>query len=298
MNAIQVCRLCDAPGGHLVSEEVSGAPESRVYRCAECGIVFLHPIMDPAEERTFYERDFPSYMEERHAPGGADPASHFQAHRPEAERRLALVRDILSPGMAALDIGSATGYFLHAVRPYVRSVTGVEPGEEFAAYARTQGITTVSSLAHLPGRSFDLAFLFYVLEHMRDPLDFLTQVRRVIRPGGLLVLEVPNVEDALVSLYDLPAFRRFYYQRAHYYYFSPQTLVALLQRAGYIPKVQPVQRYDLSNHMCWMMTGRPGGKGKFRHVFSDDLERAYAECLKTHWKCDTVLAVAEVPRGV
>jgi SAM-dependent methyltransferase len=284
--------MCGSEGSELIAEEVSGAPDARVYRCRDCDIVYLHPIMSPDEEGKFYEKEFPSYMEARVAPGGADAEAHFRSNLPEAERRTALVRPFLSRDMSVLEVGSATGYFLFALQGYVSAVTGVEPGRTFAEYARGRGIRTMETLNDLKGERFDAILLYYVLEHMRHPVAFLSDLRMSLKPGGRLMLEVPNVHDALLSVYGIPAFGPFYFQKAHYYYFSRKTLKDALLKSGYTPEIYPVQRYDLSNHVHWMMAGRPGGKGKYRHIFSDTLEVAYAEALKGQWVCDTLFAVA------
>lgn len=287
------CRLCGDGRSKVVAEEFDGSEQESVYECLGCGITYLHPIMTAEEETAFYEQDFPAYMEHRNAPGGTEPASQFKANLPEAERRAALVQELLEPRMEVLEIGSSTGFFLHVIRDRVRAVSGVEPHREFAAHAGQLGIRTYASMNEAPEQSFDAIFFYYVLEHMRDPIGFLRRLGALLRPGGRLVLEVPNVTDALISTFDIPRFRRFYWQKAHYYYYSRDTLADLMRRSGYAAEIRPVQRYDLSNHMHWMMTGRPGGKGKYNHIFTRAVNDAYAECLKQHWICDTLFAVAQ-----
>ena len=295
MDQPPVCRLCGSQKAERVSEEVSDAPEARIYRCEACDMVYLHPIMSVDEENTFYEQEFPTYMEARNAPGGADAEAHFRSNLPEADRRTALVRPLLSSEMSVLEIGSATGYFLSTLQGYVASVKGVEPGKSFADHARSRGIQTVAALKDLEDERFDVILLYYVLEHIRNPVAFLSDLRPYLKPGGRLMLEVPNVDDVLLSAYDIPTFAPFYFQKAHYYNFSRKTLENVLAKSGYSPQVFPAQRYDLSNHMHWMMAGRPGGKGKYVHIFSESLEASYAETLKNNWVCDTLFAVATAP---
>ncbi len=286
-----VCRICDSPESVIVSEEVSGAPEAKVFQCAACDIVYLHPIMGADEESDFYEQDFPPYMEARSAPGGTDAASNFISNLPEAERRIKFIRPHLDEAMSILEIGSSTGHFLFSLQGYVDSVTGVEPGRAFADYARCRGIRTFEKLGDIQNEQFDVILLYYVLEHMRDPVDCLSEIRRYLKPDGKLLLEVPNVEDVLFSTYDIPSFGPFYFQKAHYYNFSRKTLEAVMEKSGYKPQILPEQRYDLSNHLHWMMARRPGGKGKYSEIFSGTLESAYAETLKNHWLCDTLFGV-------
>jgi SAM-dependent methyltransferase len=289
-----VCRLCGSTRSELVSRAVSGAPESAVYRCLDCSLVYLFPIMTDIEEAAFYRAEFEEYMQSRAGAGWQSPAAHYHAKQPEGERRLPLARPHLRPADDLLEIGSSTGYFLDDLRGYVRSVAGVEPSQAYRHFSAARGIDTVADLAELGQRTFDVIALYYVLEHLRDPIGYLSDLRARLNPGGRLLVEVPNVDDALLTAYTIPGFPPFYWQKAHYFNFSQRTLCDVLSRAGYSAQVVPVQRYDLSNHMVWMMEGRPGGTGRFKYLFRPEVETAYAEALKAQWVCDTIFAVATI----
>ena len=286
------CRLCRSRESTLVSRTVSEAPESAVYECSGCGIVYVFPIMSEEEEAAFYARQFEEYMARRSGPGWKSPDAHFASYGSEAQRRLPLVMPHLSSTDAVLEIGSSTGYFLDALRPHVASVTGVEPGEAYRQYASSRGIETLETLSQLNGRRFDVIALYYVVEHLRDPIGYAAGLRERLNQGGRLLIEVPNVQDALLSLYKLPAFASFYWQRAHYQNFSSVTLARVLERAGYRVRAFPVQRYDLSNHMVWMSEGKPGGHGRFASVLGPEVDAAYRRSLMNRWICDTVFVVA------
>ena len=109
---------------------------------------------------------------------------------------------------------------------------------------------------------------------------------------GKLVVEVPNVDDALVSVYRVPAYVRFYYQKAHLYYFSRETLANTFALAGLEGSIEGVQRYDLSNHLRWMLTGEPGGQGYYDELLSPAVREAYADALIQSGHSDTLWGVA------
>lgn len=288
------CRLCGSTDADVVGREISEAPDACEYKCRGCGLVYLFPIMTEAEEAAFYRAEFERYMEGRSGPGWKNPAMHFRSYQAEGERRLPLVRPFLKPEDEALEVGSSTGYFLDDVRGYVGAVTGVEPSAAYREFANRRGIETLASLDELGGRRFNVIFLYYVLEHLRDPVGYVAGLRARLKAGGRLLIEVPNVDDVLLGPYNIPRFGPFYWQKAHYHNFSQQTLRIVLERAGYAAQLIPTQRYDLSNHMIWMMEGKPGGMGRFKDLFTPALETAYAEALRAQWKCDTIFAVAEV----
>jgi SAM-dependent methyltransferase len=289
---VMPCRICGARERTLVSREVSEAPESAVYRCGGCDLVYLDPIMSEADEAAFYLEQFERYMEGRSGAGWKSPEAHFQSYQSEATRRLPLVEPYVRAADRLLEVGSSTGFFLDRLKDHVRTVTGVEPSEAYRVYAASRGLETVEDLALLGARQFDVILLYYVLEHLRDPIGYLRRLGDRLAPAGRLLVEVPNVEDALLSVYAVPSFGPFYWQKAHYQNFSQRTLAAVLDQAGYTADLIPVQRYDLSNHMVWMRDGRAGGFGRFRDLLTPAVEQAYAEALKARWVCDTVYAVA------
>lgn len=291
-----VCRLCGSTDADLIGEKVADAPESKQYKCRQCEIVYLFPIMSEKEEADFYRAEFEKYMSGRSGASWKSPQAHFRSYQPEGERRLPLVRPFLKPEDDVLEIGSSTGYFLDDVRGYVKSVTGMEPSQAYCEYANSIGVKTHQSLDELSGNRYDVIFLYYVLEHLRDPIGYMSSLSNWLKPNGRILLEVPNVDDILLSPYNIPNFAPFYWQKAHYYNFSHKTLKDVIMRAGYDVQMIPAQRYDLSNHMVWMMEGKPGGIGRFKEIFTPELETAYAEALKKQWKCDTLFAVMELKK--
>lgn len=289
------CPLCGDIGvRHLISDTVWGAPESFVCKCSACEIVFIHPMMGTEEEERFYEAQFAHYMRERGGPGETEPDDHFQKHQDEGRRRLSNLKPFLHPDMRVLEVGSSTGFLLAAIEPYVASVEGVEPGRLYAEYANQRGIKTNSDLYKVANDRFDLILAYYVVEHLKNPVNHLADFCKMLKFSGNLAIEVPNVDDALLSFYELDSFSRFYWQKAHYFNYSHRTLEKVLLKAGFgAINIIPEQRYDISNHIHWLTKGEPGGKGKYTHVFDEKLNREYTRCLKDQWMCDTIFAVAK-----
>ena len=108
---------------------------------------------------------------------------------------------------------------------------------------------------------------------------------------GKIIFEIPNAADPIYSLYDIPAFERFYWSKAHPWYFSEQSLKYLLGRLGASYEIIREQRYDLSNHMVWARDGRPGGLGRFSDLLGPEFDRSYKQALIQSGMCDTLVAI-------
>jgi SAM-dependent methyltransferase len=172
---------------------------------------------------------------------------------------------------------------------------GVEPSGLFGEFVNSQGIKVYDSLDDLKDgesdRRFDLIFHFFVLEHISEPITFLESQLALLKPGGMIIFEIPNASDPLYSVYDIPDFERFYWSVAHPWYFSEDSLNYLLRKLGCSYKILRDQRYDLSNHMIWARDGKPGGMNFFTEELGTEIESNYKQSLIKSGKCDTLIAV-------
>jgi 2-polyprenyl-3-methyl-5-hydroxy-6-metoxy-1,4-benzoquinol methylase len=293
MSQTLTCVLCgnaDASRFTFLTDKFRYEVKKTAHRCEVCGLVFIVPLMSAEEERIFYEKEYGViYSQEK----GATPKDLFEKRMPDARMYLAWVEKYLRKTDDCLEIGCASGYFLHTIKDRVKSVTGYETHVELNKYCGEIGIPTLPNLAAAGAARFDKIFIFFVLEHVGDPFGFLAAMKKMLKPGGELFIVVPNVDDILLSTYPLPAFRDFYFTPAHQYYYSKATLAKLLGKAGFsAADVMPEQRYDLSNHIHWAATGKPGGQSKYNAAFSAKTLSSYAEDLKAKFLCDTLFAVA------
>ena len=104
----------------------------------------------------------------------------------------------LQPTDDCVEIGCASGYFLAVIKDRVGSVAGLETHLELRQYCEQIGIPIHDRLEEMPEASVDRLFAFFVLEHLGEPMEFLAQARRVCRPGGSIMIVVPNVDDVLL----------------------------------------------------------------------------------------------------
>jgi SAM-dependent methyltransferase len=170
----------------------------------------------------------------------------------ERRRRL---QPMLRPGARAVDVGCGAGELVFLLRAAGVDATGLEPDERFAAHARdVLGVPVQTGTvdgAPFTGESLDLATMFHALEHVGDPVATLAAICGWLRPSGLAVIEVPNVEATCQA----PR-HRFHY--AHLFSFSPGTLEAAAARAG-LGRVRLDLTPDGGNIVGVFRKGRTGG---------------------------------------
>lgn len=133
-----------------------------------------------------------------------------------------------------LDIGSGSGAFLHHMQLLGWNVTGLEPDAGARETAqKNYGLDTrpVHELFELPEDHFDCITMWHVLEHVHDLQGYLERIRKLLKPGGALLIAVPNYTSTDARLYG--EFWAAYDVPRHLYHFSPVSMDVLMQRHGF-----------------------------------------------------------------
>jgi 2-polyprenyl-3-methyl-5-hydroxy-6-metoxy-1,4-benzoquinol methylase len=133
-----------------------------------------------------------------------------------------------------LDIGSGPGtLLLVARREFGFEVQGIEPASAAAAIANELGAPTycgtIEQFEKQSSKRFEAITSFEVIEHVSDPLSILTAARTLLKPNGLLILSVPNLDDPYCLQQQIPPAT----PPIHINFFSRRSLNALLERSGF-----------------------------------------------------------------
>jgi len=235
MEIIQTCNLCGSQKAHILftgPDRLHGSREEfNLMECQECGLIYLSPRPGPAEIDHYYPADYQPFLK-----AIEDEPTLFK----RLDRRYGLYRRcnevIKRAGRSGrvLDIGCATGIFLEGMRSRGWKADGVELSEFAANYARERFHLSVTTgtleEAGYPDNQFDLATMWDVLEHVPDPASTLAEIHRILKPGGWLVLSLPNPL----------AWERFWFKQfwagwdvpRHFQLFTPDVLERYLNNAG------------------------------------------------------------------
>lgn len=165
----------------------------------------------------------------------------FRGTREEVRRRLAVYLDVLAaaragtPDRPVLDVGPGRGEWLELLRERGWRATGVDQNPAMVRDCRDRGLAVVAgdALSHLQGLPTDglgAVTAFHVVEHLPPDLlpAFLTEIARVVAPGGVTILETPNPENLITSACD------FYRDPTHVRPLHPDTLQFLAERHGLV----------------------------------------------------------------
>ena len=264
-------------------------PKFGVVECASCQLV-----THETDLRKFVDYKSGSMHDWASSYGGT-----LETPKEDISRRLEAIKKLSSTSniKTILDFGSGRGEMVFAMREYFK-VSGLEPEDNAREQCLKKGAEFYSSIKDLQNNSlkFDLVTLFHVVEHFYTPLLELERIFSVLKPGGYIVVETPNSQDALLTKYKLDTFADFTYWSHHPMLHSANSLGKLLKYSGFeIVDGTSVQRYSLSNHLYWLTYGAPGGHVAWCEMFSEETYKAYGRDLVTAGLADTLWFVAKKP---
>ncbi|MCB9139541.1 MAG: class I SAM-dependent methyltransferase [Caldilineaceae bacterium] len=230
------CNLCGSdrsrPYG-VIPDLLLDRPDvcATLVQCTECGLVYQNPRPTPEEIGAHYPPEYEPYTD---ITQGKRSWLLQRAINYGIQKRCRFITRHRPPGRL-LDIGCAAGTFMLGMAQNGWETVGVELSQNVAALARSRhGLNVYTGTleqARFEDESFDAVTMWDVLEHVHDPAATLREIRRILRPGGLLLVRVPNLASWDARLFgeywaglDAPR---------HLYVFTPGTLSRLMGRAGF-----------------------------------------------------------------
>ncbi len=166
----------------------------QVVECQACQLIRMYPWPTPAELRHYYPDDYWFVPEQDAVSNLEETYRRFVLRDHVNFVRKALERaDVDGP---VLDVGCGGGLFLKMLSEKGRAVVGLDfaLGAADAAWNRNGVAAVCGSLTQTPfaPESFSAVTMFHVIEHLFDPVSYLEAAHRLIKPGGRLVVQVPN----------------------------------------------------------------------------------------------------------
>ncbi len=227
------------------------APEHHVVVCENCGLVFINPQHDDRDYDRFYE--VLNYKKETQT---LSPEEILGKHTFKKIPLKFLVdylqsSKILDTRRRVLDVGCGFGMVIHFMEKCGLQAEGLEQSVDAVDYAQKEFGLKVhhgSIFSHdLPANHYDVVFSTAVMEHFTNPRGALEQMRRLLKPDGLLFVNTPDFKG-MVLREGIDRWFKF----VHTFYYTNVTLSSLIQLAGFeIVKswqMPPILKYSTVFH--------------------------------------------------
>lgn len=203
----------------------------------DTGLVRNDPVPGDDDLARFYAEDYRTAYKGTARPRPRQILRNFRRVAEHVRR----FRDVLDPRARVLDVGAGSGEFVFLAAALGKDARGIEPNRPYAAYCREDlglDVAEAPLAAELfaPG-SFDLVRLNHVLEHLNDPPRYLSMIARWLAPGGVLYVEVPDIED-----YARTKSRGAMFHYGHVFNFNAWTLRAVAGLVGLTEAPETAER--------------------------------------------------------
>lgn len=256
------CPLC-----HLATDCVLSKKLRRgtgiVFFCEACKHGFLAENQ-ASDAKAYYSEGCRQEYSHNAEAAATNAREIFEVYEPYQKDRLREIIPHLSASTELLEVGASSGQFLVNIKDKVALVNAIELDKACCAFMTSEfGIDADSEFlreSRFADRHYDVICAFQVLEHVSDPVVFLKELRASAKKGATMFIEVPNLNDPLLSVWNVEAYQKFFYHSAHLHYFTEDSLRTAARLVGFADEqvqISFTQDYNLLNHLNWIMNNAP-----------------------------------------
>lgn len=212
----------------------------KYYKCRDCGVIFLENKYGFEDLKEIYNNN---YFKDEYKPDS--DFNYFIESDEKINEKVDLNRETvdkfrkyLLEDKKVLEIGCAAGYFLEAIKKEGNNnVHGLEISHEAAEFAKNKFNINIigdniDSVDEKYNNFFDSIVMFHVLEHLKNPSESLGEIKRFLKPGGILIIEIPNVKS-----FDIIASKRIkkevFHAPYHLFAFNMKSLKDIVENQGF-----------------------------------------------------------------
>ncbi|MDB5251795.1 MAG: class SAM-dependent methyltransferase [Flaviaesturariibacter sp.] len=290
-----VCSSTSIEPRLVVRDHTVSGKEFAVWQCGDCTLRFTQDVPDATDIGPYYKAE--SYISHTNTSKGLINNLYQKVRALTLKQKASTIAAAtgLSTGRL-LDVGCGTGAFLNAMKKEGWQVTGLEPDADARRVARELYRVEpleASMLQDLPPASFDAITLWHVLEHVHELHGTVAQLRKLLKPGGKLMVAVPNYtsqDEAIYgqnwAAYDVPR---------HLYHFTPRALTMLMERHGLRVIAKKPMWFD-SFYISMLSSQYKNGKTNWIGASLAGI-RSNLKATADHDRCSSLTYIIEQERG-
>ncbi|RYY21249.1 MAG: class I SAM-dependent methyltransferase [Chitinophagaceae bacterium] len=221
---------------HSVSKE-----NFEIWECSSCGLRFTQDVPDENSIGRYYQSS--QYISHSNTKTGiVNKLYHLVRNFTLLQKKRLIIQETGIKKGNLLDIGAGVGTFAAFMKNAGWSVTGLEPDANTRSNAMTQygiALKPTDELFQQMPQSYNAITMWHVLEHVHNLHGYLSQLRKLLKPGGVLFIAVPNYTSGDAGKYQ--SYWAAYDVPIHLYHFSPGSMKKLLESHGFkLKSIQPM----------------------------------------------------------
>ena len=254
--------ICKRSTNNIIADKLRRGV-GKVIFCSNCSHGFLDSQNNSNLEK-FYETEYRKEYSHKSEKESTNAKEIFEVYKEYQKERLDWIRPFLKKDYAFLEVGASSGQFLVHIKELISNINAIELDKDCCLFlSKIIGVNVenkILSKSKFRSRKFDIVCSFQVLEHVEDPIEFLMELKSVTNKGGKIFIEVPNLNDPLLEVWDVEKYKTFFYHSAHLHYFTGTSLEKVAIKAGFDKNAINInysQDYNLLNHIHWVINNMP-----------------------------------------
>ena len=300
LKLMSTCRLCGLKNDQfdVISTRLRDYDDKKfaVVCCPKCEFTQLSPPPSFQEISRFYDNDL-------QAKAIWPEGNHYhileKKDLPDSLRRRLWIEAYLQPSKSTkvLDAGCGYGFFVNELSQNGFSATGIDLSDTRIKIAKENkdGIFLYGDIdtkfVSERFEHFDGVTSFHVLEHLTNPVKSIMSLMSLVKKGGYIFIEVPNLNDELI--HQIPKYADHQWQFGHMSYFNEKSLKNLMKHCGLRDfTIKGVQRYGLDHLLSWAKKGQPDLSSpsyQVQNLLYDEIEKDYRKKREDRMTCDTLV---------
>jgi len=218
-----------------------------IYKCSECDFRFTQDYPEEVDIAEFYESD-DIYHTATLSEGFSNKLYRI-ARRIMLAKKRNLIRKVtgLKTG-SIVDIGSGTGYFAHVMKKAGWHSEGIEINEKARNFSKSNfglEVNIPDYVSALKAESFDCITLWHVLEHFHDPYYYISEIYRLLKPGAVCIIALPNCSSYDAEYYKVSGLA--WDVPRHLWHFSPSNIQIFFRKN----RIQ-IRKYQGTSFRCFL----------------------------------------------
>jgi len=231
------CRICGCESSRIIAHKLRNGEPGIVYYCNACEYAMLEKKYEDIER--YYDKEYRKKFKDNLNIEEPNPEEIYKTRCDFQSDRIEIISKYFDKEKNFLEIGCSAGQFISKIKNDFKEVIGVELAKSCAEYVEKEfgiKVYTQTFEKQIWEKKLDNIGFFQVLEHIENPETFLKSVYDNLNEGGRIFVEIPNLNDALRSLYELSGYEGFFYHEAHLSYFTEKSVSKLLKKIGFKSK--------------------------------------------------------------
>lgn len=191
---------------------------------------------------------------------------------------------------SVLDFGCGIGTFIKLSNKITKESHGLEINKNLLLKLKNK--SKIFSNIDQINNKYDYITMFHVLEHIPNSIEVLKKLKKLLKPKGKLIIEIPHAKDILFNINE---FKNFSLWSEHLVLHTEKSVEKILKYSGYkVINTKYIQRYNFINHLGWFLREKPQGHIFFKNFYNEKINKKYVHYLSKNKITDTLFITARV----